>query len=241
MDSAKALSSSQELNELLTSLSTAQANLGVLVKDEKNPFYKQGYASLKAVIDVYRKPFTEQGLCISQFIVQSQLVSILGHKSGQFIQSMSPIRTKDIDDPQKEGSGITYARRYQLMSITGLAPEDDDGNSASGKGGPAPSLFADAVEKVMQAKAYKHLENLWKKHSGEWRNKLNENEFGYLLRIKDYRKIEFDTFSFNDAMKDAKAFDHKTKDKKTKEVINDVKETFKVGDDKISESATGKT
>lgn len=222
INSNLALSSSNEVNELLSALSTAQANLGVLVKDEKNPFFKSNYATLKAVIDVYRKPFAEQGLCITQFIVNSHLISILGHKSGQFIQSLSPIRTKDENDPQKEGSGITYARRYQLMSITGLAPEDDDGNSASGKGGPVPSLFTNAVEKIMQAKAYKHLENTWKKHVTEWNEKLTENEFGYLLRIKDYRKIEFDTPSFEDAMKDSKAFDHKSKDKEEQKNTEEV-------------------
>lgn len=223
MDSAKALSSSDNLDELLSALSLAQGKLGILVKDAKNPFFKSNYATLKAVIDTYREPFCEQGLSVSQFIVNSHLVSILGHKSGQFIQSMSPIRTKDADDPQKEGSGITYARRYQLMAITGLAPEDDDGNSASGKSGPVPSMFAGAVEKVMQANAFKHLENIWKKHATEWRSNLTDNEFGYLLRIKDYRKDEFDKVSFEDEMKQSKAFDHKTKTTKADESAKDKK------------------
>ncbi len=36
-------------------------------------------------------------------------------------------------DPQGYGSALTYARRYSLLAATGLAPEDDDGNSASRK------------------------------------------------------------------------------------------------------------
>jgi hypothetical protein len=34
---------------------------------------------------------------------------------------------------QSAGSAITYARRYSYMAILGFAPEDDDGNAASGK------------------------------------------------------------------------------------------------------------
>ena len=36
-------------------------------------------------------------------------------------------------DPQAMGSAITYAKRYALQAIYGLATEDDDANSASGK------------------------------------------------------------------------------------------------------------
>jgi hypothetical protein len=36
-------------------------------------------------------------------------------------------------DAQGFASGSTYARRYSLMAVTGLAPEDDDGNAASGQ------------------------------------------------------------------------------------------------------------
>lgn len=43
----------------------------------------------------------------------------------------TPVLVKDPTDPQKMGSGITYAKRYGLQSAFGLPSEDDDGNSAS--------------------------------------------------------------------------------------------------------------
>ena len=52
------------------------------------------------------------------------------HSSGQWISEalvMRPVK----DDPQGVGSCITYARRYALAAIAGVAPEDDDGNAAS--------------------------------------------------------------------------------------------------------------
>ena len=54
------------------------------------------------------------------------------HSSGQWIAGVTPIRPKD-DSPQAMGSAITYARRYALSAIVGLAQVDDDGNAASGK------------------------------------------------------------------------------------------------------------
>lgn len=48
------------------------------------------------------------------------------------------------DDPQGQGSAITYARRYSLLSILGLvADEDDDGNSASQGTGTTPRRTAE--------------------------------------------------------------------------------------------------
>ena len=53
------------------------------------------------------------------------------HESGESVTGRTPILTKDNTDPQKMGSGITYAKRYGLQSAFGLPSEDDDGNSAS--------------------------------------------------------------------------------------------------------------
>jgi len=53
------------------------------------------------------------------------------HQSGEWISGeleMTPVKS----DPQGIGSAITYARRYTLASIAGVATEDDDGNAASG-------------------------------------------------------------------------------------------------------------
>jgi hypothetical protein len=47
-------------------------------------------------------------------------------------------------DPQAEGSALTYARRYALMAMVGIAPEDDDGNAAS-KPAPRPAKKAQPV------------------------------------------------------------------------------------------------
>jgi hypothetical protein len=81
----------------------------------------------------------KQGLAITQFPVSSDpemvsVVTVLGHKSGQWMRgtlTMRPVKS----DPQGIGSALTYCRRYALAAVAGVAPEDDDGNAASVKPG----------------------------------------------------------------------------------------------------------
>ena len=56
--------------------------------------------------------------------------TILGHISGETLKCRVPLIVQK-NDMQGYGSAVTYARRYGLMSMAGIAPEDDDGNAAS--------------------------------------------------------------------------------------------------------------
>jgi len=62
----------------------------------------------------------EEGVC---------LVTTLLHTSGEWISGRRPLHAKT-KDPQGIGSAITYARRYDLMAMVGIAPEDDDAELA---------------------------------------------------------------------------------------------------------------
>ena len=146
--------SSGELAALAEALAKAQ---GVMVPAKKaavNPFFKSKYADLASVWDVCRGPLSENGLSVVQTIlVQSSfppapdrtiLQTILLHISGQWIESNYPVNPVK-DDPQGIGSALTYARRYALMAMIGIAPEDDDGESAvrrAPKDGPAEKKAA---------------------------------------------------------------------------------------------------
>ena len=108
-------------------------------KDSKNPHFKNNYASLEAVIDAANQA-TQFGICFTQEIDfefngdtgMTFVRTVLIHApSGEQRVSRTPIRSKDPADPQKMGSGITYAKRYGLQSALGLPSEDDDANDAS--------------------------------------------------------------------------------------------------------------
>jgi hypothetical protein len=127
---------SEQINELAGALTKAQGMMKGAAKSADNPFFKSKYADLSSCWEAIREPFSANGLSIAQLTEQSPdmvvVETILMHSSGQWIGSklsMKPVKT----DPQSIGSCLTYARRYGLCAITGIAPEDDDGNHASGK------------------------------------------------------------------------------------------------------------
>jgi len=132
---------SEQINELAAALSKAQASITGALKDSANPFFKSKYADLASCWDACRKQLTDNGLSVIQTtdIVADTVVvrTMLAHSSGQWISGILPVKAKD-DGPQAQGSGITYARRYALAAMVGLAQIDDDAEAAQGRTGINP-------------------------------------------------------------------------------------------------------
>lgn len=131
---------SETTAKLAEALAKAQGAMKHAVKDSDNPYFKSKYADLASVWDVCRRELSENGLAVVQMPSfhegQMKLTYILMHSSGEYIGDelpMTPVKS----DPQGIGSAITYARRYTLAGIAGVATEDDDGNEASGNAGNA--------------------------------------------------------------------------------------------------------
>jgi hypothetical protein len=127
---------SESISALAAALAKAQAVIEGAVKDRANPAFRSKYADLSAVWDAIRGPLTSNGLSLVQMPDiddgEPVLVTRLLHESGEWLEGtylLRPIK----EDPQGYGSAITYARRYAAMAVCGVAPEDDDGNAASGR------------------------------------------------------------------------------------------------------------
>ena len=88
------------------------------------------------------------------------LKTILAHSSGEYVKSITPILTKD-DSPQAQGSGITYARRYALAAIVGLAQIDDDAEAAQGRK-LTPLQDAGLLAKIAATATAEELNKLYK-------------------------------------------------------------------------------
>lgn len=120
--------------ELFAALAKAQASIQGAQKGNTNPHFKAKYADLASVWDACREALTSNGLSVTQLpSSDGETVSvrtILAHESGQWISSTLRMRPTKAD-PQGVGSALTYARRYSLAAMVGVAPEDDDGNAAS--------------------------------------------------------------------------------------------------------------
>jgi hypothetical protein len=127
---------SEQINELATALAKAQGEVTGALKDSANPFFKSKYADLAACWDACRAPLSANGLAIIQSPeVNAEgltLTTLLTHSTGQWIKNVFRIVPKD-DTPQGVGSALTYARRYALTALVGIAQVDDDGNAASGR------------------------------------------------------------------------------------------------------------
>jgi hypothetical protein len=132
---------SESIAKLAVALSKAQGTMKHAVKDADNPFFRSKYADLASVVEASRPSLVENGLSVVQVTEGKVLWTMLLHESGEWIKGsieLKPMRqVKDTgwvasEDPQSYGSCITYARRYAMAAITGVATEDDDGNAASG-------------------------------------------------------------------------------------------------------------
>lgn len=142
------MNKSESIAKLAEALSKAQGAMKNAIKDSNNPYFKSKYADLASVSDVCRPELAANGLSIIQLPTMRDgkmvLTYMLLHSSGEYITEeleMTPVKS----DPQGIGSAITYARRYSLAAITGVATEDDDGNAASGN---AQASTGNAVKNV---------------------------------------------------------------------------------------------
>lgn len=129
---------SVDIDELAAALSKAQAalpnpprNRTVTVRTKKGGSYEFSYATLDVILELAKKPLADNGLAVVQLPMASAVETPLLHSSGQWLSASTPIRV-DGSDAQAYGSAVTYARRYALTAMLGIAAdEDDDGNAAS--------------------------------------------------------------------------------------------------------------
>lgn len=132
---------SEDLNELAAALAKAQAKIENAPLNKNNPHFKNKYADLAAIRDAVTKPLSEQGLSYVQMTGTTEggqfaLFTRLMHTSGQWMESIYPLPV-DVGKQQVMGSAITYARRYSLAAVCGVAAEeDDDGKAATSPGEP---------------------------------------------------------------------------------------------------------
>jgi hypothetical protein len=136
---------SEQINELTAALCKAQAvipnppkNKTVRVKLKSGGEYTYMYADFPSIMDLIRKPLSDNGLCITHTVDWSipAMVSTLSHTSGQYITSTIMLKV-NIDPSKNEmqqwASAFSFSRRYNTANLVNLAAEDDDDAQATGK------------------------------------------------------------------------------------------------------------
>jgi hypothetical protein len=141
------MQTSAQINEIALALAKAQGEMSGAAKSSANPFFKSKYADLASVVDACRGALTANQIAVVQSPTTDgprvSLETWLIHSSGQFLAGTVTATAKD-DSPQAVGSAITYLRRYALQSFAGVAPEDDDAETAQGRGARPAAVAAPA-------------------------------------------------------------------------------------------------
>ena len=133
--------SSESIGAIAAALAKAQ---GELINPEKSltatirsPFPRETdrtfrYASLSSGLDIVRKALgkheiaTVQTTAIDNEAGLIRLTTVLAHSSGEWVSSDWPVcPVGETAAPHKMGAALTYARRYSLFTLVGIAGEDD--------------------------------------------------------------------------------------------------------------------
>jgi hypothetical protein len=111
----------------------AQMEFGTVVKGSINPAFKSKYAGLPEVVAVVAPTLNRNGVTFRHYLFGEQLEIVRTEfkhaASGTRIWCDVPMIT-DKNNMQGKKSASTYAKRIGLESLSGIAPEDDDGNAA---------------------------------------------------------------------------------------------------------------
>jgi len=131
---------SDTITKVSAAIFSVQQTVEPVAQGSTNQNYNSTYANLGDIWAAIKPLAKEAGLVVTQGGSQSSIkgtivveTTVIHVESGEWISSDMTFPLL-LDDPQKAGSAITYARRYLLGAIFGIITEkDDDGNSASGK------------------------------------------------------------------------------------------------------------
>jgi hypothetical protein len=124
-----------EHKNIYMALCAAQAGMGKVVKGATNPAFKSKYADLADVVSVAVPALTEQGIAMFHMMARDEqgavMRTMLVHGASETSVSCDVPLIINKQDMQGMKSATTYAKRIGLESLTGIAPEDDDGNAAA--------------------------------------------------------------------------------------------------------------
>src|ERR1700680_648720 len=133
--------SSESIGTIAGALAKAQIELAnpekSLTATIRSPFPREGgrsfrYASLSSGLDLVRKSLgrqeiaTVQTTSIDEGAGLIRLTTTLAHSSGEWVSSDWPVcPVSETATPHRMGAALTYARRYALFTLVGIAGEDD--------------------------------------------------------------------------------------------------------------------
>ena len=179
---------------IYAALAKAQIEMGPALKDSTNPAFKAKYADLSSVMAACLPALNKNGLAVIQPTIDEDgaryVKTVLAHESGETLECRVPLIVAK-NDMQGYGSAVTYARRYGLMAMAGIAPDDDDGNAAA-KSAPVldemAAFNADVSQALRDIGREKTLQDLGAFWTDLYRTKRAVADDARVVKAKDDRK-----------------------------------------------------
>ena len=178
---------------IAAALAAAQSEMGKALKDSTNPHFRSKYADLGNVMDACLPALNKNGIAVFQPVGRDEIGiyvdTVLLHTSGEKLECRVPLILGK-NDMQGFGSAQTYARRYGLMTMAGIAPEDDDGNAAA-KAAPSPRQQSKPAPDHSQAVTYLQEADTLPDLAERWGKLPKETQrIPAVISAKDARKAE---------------------------------------------------
>lgn len=180
---------SENIDQIATALAHAQGELTDPKKDAQGYGYK--YAELSSYLQIVRPVMARHGLSLTQFaedaeplahgdirIPRVQLTTRLTHASGQWYEALLSMEIepkKGLSHAQNVGATITYARKYAVACMLGIAQEDDDAE--------VPDVVSEEQARTLLGKLNEAGLNVGKVLSAHGVNRVDE------LLARDYENI----------------------------------------------------
>lgn len=125
---------SESIANLAAALAAAQGEFEAVDKKMVNPFFHSKYAGLPDVVLAASPILAKHGIAVTQlpdFDGENDLLTtLIMHSSGEWVKAQARLHLIK-EDPQAQGSALTYMRRYAYSGGVGVvADEDDDGEKA---------------------------------------------------------------------------------------------------------------
>jgi hypothetical protein len=123
------------MKNIIKSLALFHKEMSAVKEDGKNPHFGSRYATLDNILEAIKGPMDKAGLAFVQIPLEGgKLRTVLFEtETGESIEGTMDLFIAK-QDPQGQGSGLTYARRYALSAMLGISTDtDDDGNAATTK------------------------------------------------------------------------------------------------------------
>jgi hypothetical protein len=120
---------SESIQNLIPDLVAFRNSVTNPPRDAVNPHFRSRYTKLSTLIEHLAPILAAHGLAVVQLVGELNVTTLMFHKSGEYFGEITPL-VLDKQSMQAQGSAITYARRYGMEAITGVASQDDDDANA---------------------------------------------------------------------------------------------------------------